>query len=76
MLANTSAFREDAGMDAEADGLLAGLEGDERAARQKLLEHLAEDGFTAEELAKHENSIRRWGISSAVLNLTDRQLAA
>jgi adenylate cyclase len=52
MLANTSAFREDAGMDAEADGLLAGLEGDERAARQKLLEHLAEDGFTAEELAK------------------------
>ena len=32
--------------------------------------------ITAEELAKHENSIRRWGISSAVLNLTDRQLAA
>jgi hypothetical protein len=32
--------------------------------------------ITAEELAEHENSIRRWGVSSAVLNLTDRQLAA
>jgi adenylate cyclase len=52
MLANTSAFREDAGMDAEAEGLLAGLEGDERAARKKLLEHLADDGFSVEELAK------------------------
>jgi hypothetical protein len=29
-----------------------------------------------EELAEHESSIRRWGVSSAVLNLTDRQLAA
>ena len=26
--------------------------------------------------AEHESSIRRWGVSSAVLNLTDRQLAA
>jgi hypothetical protein len=30
----------------------------------------------AEELAEHESSIRRWGVSSAVLHLTDRQLAA
>jgi hypothetical protein len=28
------------------------------------------------ELAAHENSIRRWGVSSAVLDLTERQLAA
>jgi hypothetical protein len=26
--------------------------------------------ITAEELAEHENNIRRWGVSSAVLNLT------
>jgi hypothetical protein len=31
--------------------------------------------ITDEELAEHESSIRRWGVSSAVLNLTDRQLA-
>jgi hypothetical protein len=30
---------------------------------------------TDEELAEHESSIKRWGVSSAVLNLTDRQLA-
>jgi hypothetical protein len=29
-----------------------------------------------EELSEHENSIRRWGVSSAILNLTDRQFAA
>ena len=28
-----------------------------------------------EELAERESSIRRWGVSSAVLNLTERQLA-
>jgi hypothetical protein len=33
------------------------------------------DNVTDEELAEHESSIRRWGVSSAVLNLTDRQLA-
>jgi hypothetical protein len=32
--------------------------------------------ISAEELAEHEGSIRRWGVSSAVLNLTDQQLAA
>ena len=32
--------------------------------------------ISAEELAEHESSIRRWGVSSAVLNLTDQQLAA
>jgi hypothetical protein len=32
--------------------------------------------ITDEELAEHEINIRRWGVSSAVLNLTDRQLAA
>jgi hypothetical protein len=31
--------------------------------------------ITEEELAEHESSIRRWGVSSAVLHLTDRQLA-
>jgi hypothetical protein len=28
------------------------------------------------ELADHENNIRRWGVSSVGLNLTERQLAA
>jgi hypothetical protein len=32
--------------------------------------------ITAEELTSHENSIRCWGVSSAVLNLTDKQLVA
>jgi hypothetical protein len=32
--------------------------------------------ITDQELAEHESSIRRWGVSSAVLNLTDGQLAA
>jgi hypothetical protein len=32
--------------------------------------------ITYEELAEHQSSIRRWGVSSAVLNLIDRQLAA
>jgi hypothetical protein len=31
--------------------------------------------ITEEELGEHESSIRRWGVSSAVLHLTDRQLA-
>ena len=32
--------------------------------------------ITDEELAERESGLRRWGVSSAVLNLTDRQLAA
>jgi hypothetical protein len=32
--------------------------------------------ISAEELARHEDSIRKWNVSSAVLNLTDQQLAA
>ncbi len=37
-------------MDFEAEGLLDGLDGDEREARKRLLEELAQDGFSAEEL--------------------------
>jgi adenylate cyclase len=37
-------------MDFAAAGLLDGLEGDERAARERLLEQLAEAGFTQDEL--------------------------
>ena len=37
-------------MDFAAEGLLDGLEGDERAAREALLERLAEDGFDLYEL--------------------------
>jgi hypothetical protein len=32
--------------------------------------------INTEALAVNEISIRRWGVASAVLNLTDRQLAA
>jgi adenylate cyclase len=49
-LANGAGFREDAGMDFAAAGLLDGLEGKEREAREQLLKHLAEDGFTLDEL--------------------------
>src|SRR5437764_4588942 len=37
-------------MDFEAAGLLDGLEGSEREAREQLLERLADDGFTLDEL--------------------------
>jgi hypothetical protein len=37
-------------MDFAAAGLLDGLEGEERAARQELLERLAADGFSIEDL--------------------------
>src|ERR1700734_3959111 len=40
------------GMDFDAHGLLDGLEGDERAAREHLLERLAQDGFDEDELVK------------------------
>ena len=43
-------LREDAVVDFEAAGLLDGLEGDDRAARRRLLERLAGEGYTVEEL--------------------------
>ncbi|MBV9334659.1 MAG: hypothetical protein JO243_02100, partial [Solirubrobacterales bacterium] len=39
-------------MDYEAAGLLDGLEGEERAARRRLLDRLADEGFTLEELGQ------------------------
>ena len=50
MVADAAAFREDAGMDFEAEGLLDGLDGEERTAREQLLARLADDGFTLQEL--------------------------
>jgi adenylate cyclase len=50
MVADAAAIREDAGMDFEAEGLLDGLDGDERTAREQLLARLAEDGFSLQEL--------------------------
>jgi adenylate cyclase len=50
MLADRPNFGEDAGMDFEAAGLLDGLEGEERAARQRLLQRLADDGVGLAEL--------------------------
>jgi hypothetical protein len=32
--------------------------------------------ISAEELARHEDSIKKWGVSSSVLELTEKQLAA
>jgi adenylate cyclase len=52
MLANVVVIREDAAMDFDALGLLAGLEGEERATRLRLLERLARDGFSEPELVK------------------------
>jgi adenylate cyclase len=50
MLANVAAMREDPGMDFEAAGLLEGLEGEDRVARERLLEQLASEGVGLEEL--------------------------
>jgi adenylate cyclase len=50
MLADAAPVREDAGMDFEAAGLLDGLEGEDRAARLRLLEQLASDGVEIDEL--------------------------
>jgi adenylate cyclase len=50
MVANPVAFREDAGMDFEAEGLLEGLDEKERSEREQLLARLAGDGFTLDEL--------------------------
>lgn len=59
MLANSARFREDAGMDFAAAGLLDGLGDEERAAREELLSSLAEDGFSLDELtaAVHEDRL-------------------
>src|SRR5437764_13498974 len=50
MLAELAGLRQDAAMDFAAAGLLEGLEGDEREARCRLLERLAEEGFALDEL--------------------------
>ena len=50
MLANADLFREDARMDFAAAGLLEGLEGKDRHARERLLEQLAVEGASLEEL--------------------------
>jgi adenylate cyclase len=50
MLANAAGMREDPGMDFESAGLLEGLEGEERAARERLLRQLVRDGVGLEEL--------------------------
>jgi adenylate cyclase len=55
MLANVGDMGEDAAMDFEAQGLLDGLEGPARQERQKLLEHLLDDGFSEQELT---NAVR------------------
>jgi adenylate cyclase len=49
-LANGGSIGDHPAMDFEAAGLLDGLKGQERAAREKLLERLVSDGFTIEEL--------------------------
>jgi adenylate cyclase len=49
MLANAS-IGEDPGMDFAAEGLLDGLEGEERVARQRLLEQLVHQGYTLDQL--------------------------
>jgi adenylate cyclase len=50
MLANVTRIGEDAEMDFATAGLLDGLEGHEREQREQLLAHLADDGFSLEEL--------------------------
>jgi adenylate cyclase len=52
MLANRAGFREDAAMDFDAEGMLDGLEGNQREARERLLTHLREEGFSDEDLRK------------------------
>jgi adenylate cyclase len=45
-----SRMRDDPGMDFAAEGLLDGLEGEDRRARERLLQRLAKDGFSLDEL--------------------------
>ena len=52
MLANVTVIREDEAMDIDADGLLDGLQGEEREARRKLLERLHEEGYGEDELLR------------------------
>ncbi|MGZ6603840.1 MAG: adenylate cyclase regulatory domain-containing protein [Solirubrobacteraceae bacterium] len=52
MLANVAVIREDEVMDIDADGLLDGLQGEEREARRKLLERLHEEGYGEDELVR------------------------
>jgi adenylate cyclase len=52
MLANVGVIREDAPMDYAREGLLDGLQGEERAQREKLLTRLLDDGFTEEDLRR------------------------
>ena len=59
MLANVAAIREDAAMDFDALGLLDGLDGEDRDKRRTLLERLASDGFSEQQLvtAVQENRL-------------------
>jgi adenylate cyclase len=50
IVADPGAIREDAGVDFAAEGLLDGLDGEERRAREELLERLSGDGVPLEEL--------------------------
>lgn len=58
MLANRAAFREDATTDFATEGLLDGLDADERPARERLLSQLAQDGFSTEQLARAVEEVR------------------
>lgn len=59
MLANVAVIREDAAMDFDANGLLAGLDGEARVQRRALLQRLSRDGFSEAELvtAVRENRL-------------------
>jgi adenylate cyclase len=52
-------LRNDAAVDYESAGLLDGLEGEDRAARERLLDRLVDEGFAPEELeaAVHEDRL-------------------
>src|ERR1039458_6254157 len=68
MLANAPKLRQDAHMDFAAAGLLDGLEGDERAAREQLLESLVEEGFSLEELQAAVAEDRLVGFASELVD--------
>ncbi len=59
MLANVTVIREHAAMDFDTDGLLDGLEGEAAQQRRRLLQRLADDGFSEDELinAVQENRL-------------------
>jgi adenylate cyclase len=52
MLADRVAVRHDCAMDFAKAGLLEGLDGEERASRERLLERLHTEGFTLEQLRR------------------------